>query len=313
MANTAASVLAIAAGEIGYSRYNDPKPGSKYGRWYEAEIDQASDNYDFGANGVPFCAMGVSWTFDRAGAKCAGIPNSYCPTIVQRAKAAGKTVAAKSALPGDVVLFDWNGDGESDHVGLCEVNHPTQSYMQTIEFNTNDGQVARRTRSYSTICCVVRPYYGSSAPAKQPAGKTTTAKPSETVKAAQRHLIANGCPCGRSGADGILGPDTRKACAMYVQKALNALGANLAVDGVVGKQTKLAFKSYGPVKRGCMSYALTRAVQAALMANGHDCGSAGIDGDCGPDTVAAIKAFQASKNLTADGIVGPATFAKLFA
>ena len=31
---TASEVLRIAAGEIGYSRWTDPQPGTKYGRWY---------------------------------------------------------------------------------------------------------------------------------------------------------------------------------------------------------------------------------------------------------------------------------------
>lgn len=31
---TANDVLRIAAGELGYSRWTDPQPGTKYGRWY---------------------------------------------------------------------------------------------------------------------------------------------------------------------------------------------------------------------------------------------------------------------------------------
>ena len=59
---TASEVLRIAAGEIGYSRWTDPQPGTKYGRWYA----QSHGSY-YGASGVPFCAMFVSWVMSRAG------------------------------------------------------------------------------------------------------------------------------------------------------------------------------------------------------------------------------------------------------
>ncbi|MBQ9068233.1 MAG: CHAP domain-containing protein, partial [Eggerthellaceae bacterium] len=117
MSNTAESVLAIARGELGYSRWSDPEAGTKYGRWYEKSIDRCSTNYDFGGNGVPYCAMFASWCFNQAEASCVGLPGAYCPSIVHIGRSRGKTVATRSAKPGDVVLFDWEGDGTSDHVG----------------------------------------------------------------------------------------------------------------------------------------------------------------------------------------------------
>jgi peptidoglycan hydrolase-like protein with peptidoglycan-binding domain len=51
------------------------------------------------------------------------------------------------------------------------------------------------------------------------------------------------------------------------------------------------------------------AVQAALLDSGHNPG--GIDGVYGPNTEAAVSAFQKQNSLTADGIVGPKTWAKL--
>ena len=80
------------------------------------------------------------------------------------------------------MLFDWQGDGTSDHVGLVESNNG--SYLTCIEGNTNNGQVLRRTRAYSTVICVIRPDYSSSTAAKPTALATpkpstpTTSKPS---------------------------------------------------------------------------------------------------------------------------------------
>lgn len=155
MGNNASSVLEVAKGELGYSRWTDPQTGTKYGRWY-AQITGVSY---YGQNGVPYCAMFVSWVFNRAGAKCVGLPAAYCPYIVRDARNAGKAVSARNAQPGDLVLFDWAGDGVADHVGIVESN--TGSSIRTIEGNTDNGIVARKNRPYSSVCCVVRPSFAS--------------------------------------------------------------------------------------------------------------------------------------------------------
>jgi len=51
-----------------------------------------------------------------------------------------------------------------------------------------------------------------------------------------------------------------------------------------------------------------RPLQQLLRARGH---AVAVDGNFGPQTEAAVKAFQQSKGLTADGNVGPLTWPKL--
>jgi peptidoglycan hydrolase-like protein with peptidoglycan-binding domain len=51
-----------------------------------------------------------------------------------------------------------------------------------------------------------------------------------------------------------------------------------------------------------------KTLQYLLRARGH---SVAVDGVFGPNTEAAVKAFQASKGLTADGVVGPTSWAAL--
>lgn len=54
-----------------------------------------------------------------------------------------------------------------------------------------------------------------------------------------------------------------------------------------------------------------RTLQAALIANGYSCGSAGADGDFGSGTDAALRRFQTQYKLGADGIAGAGTWGKL--
>jgi lysozyme family protein len=59
-----------------------------------------------------------------------------------------------------------------------------------------------------------------------------------------------------------------------------------------------------------MSGSEVRTVQERLQALGHYQGA--VDGDFGPQTRGAVVAFQQARGLTADGIVGPATWGALF-
>lgn len=265
MSNDASSVLNTARKEIGYSRWTDPENGTKYGRWYEQTIDRTSGNYDFGANGVPYCAMFVSWVFSQAGASCAGIPGAYCPSVLAKGKSAGKIVSSSSAQAGDVVLFDWEGDGISDHVGIVEKN--TGSYLQCIEGNTNNGCVARRTRSYSYVCGVIRPNYGTSA---QQASTTI----SSTSTASSSTQIA---------VDGLWGKATTSA----LQDALGT-----PKDGIVSQQYA-AYKASNP---GLMASSWEWVQNPKSGGSDVICAlqkkiGASVDGYGGPETFRKLQAY----------------------
>ena len=162
--SAAKNVLYCARQWIGYSRWDDPEPGTVFGRWYAGLV---GDSY-FSESGVPYCAMFISYCLDWAGVTAEGIPGAYVPWILSANSDAGRLVANEDAQPGDLVMFDWQGDGVSDHIGIVEENHADEGWMQTIEGNTspgsggsqsNGGGVYRRTRNYSSIIGVARPYY----------------------------------------------------------------------------------------------------------------------------------------------------------
>lgn len=174
---TISDVLYCARDWIGYSRWTDPEEGTVFGRWF---AEKTGEPY-FGVSGVPYCAMFASYCLDWAGVSCAGMPSAYCPDIVSAGEDAGATVSCEDAEPGDIVLFDWGGDGLADHVGIVEENHPSDGYMTTIEGNTssgaggsqsNGGVVARRQRGYGSICCVVRPDYNKNQEEEEDMGLT---------------------------------------------------------------------------------------------------------------------------------------------
>lgn len=263
---TASEVLKIAASQIGYSRWDDPKAGTKYGRWFAGITHESY----YGQSGVPYCAMFVSWVLNKAGQACAGFPGAYCPTILATARRAGLAVAYKSARPGDIVFFDWDG-GVTDHVGIIELNK--SSYYQTIEGNTGNGQVLRRTRSLSTVCGVIRPHYtaGTAKPTTD-ATKPITSKPKKL------------------DVDGAVGVKT-------VTRWQQIMGTT--VDGIISGQSEWN-RPYLPAVyaidyRGGGSQ-LVKAVQRVV--------GAAVDGYLGPETV---RKLQARLGVEQDGYLGKVT------
>lgn len=175
---SANKVLSIAAGEVGYSRWDDPQAGTKYGRAFAEKVG----NSYYGNSGVPYCCMFVWWVLDQSGMTVPGMPTASCTALRNACASAGMIVPKMSAQPGDIVIFDWPGsnDGANDHVGFVELNRST--YIQTIEGNTsngasgsqgNGGCVARRTRDWSVVQDVIRPAYGSDKPLPDALNKYT--------------------------------------------------------------------------------------------------------------------------------------------
>lgn len=264
MTNNANDVLSVARGEIGYSRWTDPQAGTKYGRWYA----QDHGSY-YGTSGVPYCAMFVSWVFAQSGASCAGLPEAYCPYILNKARSAGAVLSSKqSAQPGDVILFDWGGDGVCDHVGIVEKNFG--SYVQTIEGNTssgssgsqsNGGGVYRRTRAWSTVKAVVRPSWGTTGSQSGNSGSASTSTvdvdghigpASVTAWQTQLGTTTDGVISNQSTSDkaaherikaityGSGGSDM----VLALQKFLRAKGYNISADRYMGKKTVTALQQW---------------------------------------------------------------------
>jgi hypothetical protein len=117
-----------------------------------------------GGTGWPWCAAYVCWAYRVVGRRFSGWNTAYVPEYVAVAKA-GKhglsVVGASSVIPGDLACFDWQGDGECDHIGIV-VTKVKGGAFKCIEGNTslgndsNGGQVMLRDRNINSVGCFIR-------------------------------------------------------------------------------------------------------------------------------------------------------------
>lgn len=146
--------LAVAASQIGTT---DPAP-------YWARIWP-----DHPANAVDWCAIFVSWCFAAAGRPLPKMDETvvtsgyaWCPDAETWAKVNGWWTA--TPVPGDIVLYCWDGSGTPEHTGIVESVNPDGSLV-AIEGNTGSpAGVYRETRDRSVIVGFLRPITPAPAP-----------------------------------------------------------------------------------------------------------------------------------------------------
>lgn len=217
-------ILKIAASQVGYKEGSGNS--NKYGK-------------EYGMNNVSWCVQWVWWVFQQANASHLfydGKKVASCTKVREWAKKAGLIVEVPRT--GDLVIFDWNKDGVTDHIGIIE--KVSGSTLYTIEGNTGDGNasdgdgVYRRKRSTIDKICYIRPDYGET----ETGDKYVYTKPvvylpqlsrgdnNEYVAVLQTMLSAKGYDCGE--VDGDMGSKTVVGLKAF-QKA-----ENLQQNGKVG-------------------------------------------------------------------------------
>ena len=164
---TAEDLISVAKKDVGYNVVTDPERGSKYGRWYQENANPYKSSVDYGANGVAYCVMAISYWLDQANVGAPGFPRAGCEGAALHARKESRAVAPNEIEAGMLVLFDWDRDGEPDHIGIVE-ERISDRLFKTVEGNTtsgnygsqdNGGWVASRTRDIDDVYCGVRPYY----------------------------------------------------------------------------------------------------------------------------------------------------------
>lgn len=221
-------LLAVAAGEIGYTEQPRGSNRTKFGAWY-------------GLDGQPWCAMFISWCADKAGVATIVPKFAYTPAGAEWFQTRGSW----SSLPqrGDLAFYDLGGLGRISHVGLVE-SIPAAGGWYSIEGNTSGqggrsgGEVRRQHRHNlgTSRGGFGRPNWAGMAPAVgagYPGAAVRISSVGAAVTAIQGALNRFLTLLGRSQikVDGHFGPVTLTAVLDF-QRA-----RQLLADGVVGPVT----------------------------------------------------------------------------
>ena len=201
-----------------------------------------------------------------------------------------QVVGKYSGQPGDIVFYNFSGNGVADHVGIIE--GASKDGITTIEANTspdhslgsqaNGGGVYRRHRPYLNVIAIVRPKY------------LVTVKPASSL--AQNKKLAGGVAAATAVGGG--GAATLNNHSADTVKAPTVISAP-------------PFPGSSSFKIGSKNAAV-KAVEDALF-------KAGLlpkrldDGLYTKETNSAVKKYQAA-NLTLgkpDGIIGIKTYSSL--
>ncbi len=160
MAITAKEVLAVARKFADEAYKEGPNNDSVFGKWY-------------GRNNIPWCAMFVSYAFNKAGAG-ALVANAQtkkgfhsCTAAVKHFAKTNQVIPANKIQPGDIVFMNFRGTDEADHVGIAIRHNKLAKRVYCVEGNTinpdgtgdqvNGDGAYYKIRPYKNIVCAVRP------------------------------------------------------------------------------------------------------------------------------------------------------------
>jgi len=272
---TALDIVTTAQQQVGF--VEGPNNQNPYGDWY-------------GVPNEPYCAMFVSWVFaqnNMANLVAAQTPKgfAYCPAGLAWFQAKGAVVGKYDAKPGDLVFFSWSGNGQADHVeivvaasrdGITTVGANTGPENSVTHQNNGDG-VYLRHRAYLYVLAICRPGYD------------TTVKPAQSL--GTNKLVATGV----AGATALTGGGMAMT--------------HSSTPAVTKSTTAFVAPPFGAIKPGDKS-AVAYAVEKALFKAGL-IPVVAVNAAYTAADEAAVKTYQKGHGLTADGVLGQATYARM--
>lgn len=225
-----------------------------------------------------YCDAFVSWLFYKEGVKrlfCNGTKQTYCPTTIQILYKENASIPIYLALPGDIILFDWEPNGNPNHIGIVR-NRVSDLEIDTVEGNTSGygttGVVAEKTRTYFA---------------------TVNGRKKVVIQAVFRpEFVPDSFDASKKlDIDGQFGFDS----IARTQKALKKLGYYGGnVDAILGQQTVKALQEWaGVTQDGSWGIKTSKAIQRKLDVK--------VDGYFG---VKSVKALQKWANEHAEKTLG---------
>jgi hypothetical protein len=122
------------------------KAKSLVGKDEDKDTQEIQDVTGIDPSQQPWCAAFAMNILEEAGVlDLEGLDNrNYCPSVVKWAKDKGIWGEAGSyqPKPGDAIVYDFEGDGKPDHMGIVE--NVTEDALTVIEGNAGTGVVKRK-------------------------------------------------------------------------------------------------------------------------------------------------------------------------
>jgi peptidoglycan hydrolase-like protein with peptidoglycan-binding domain len=305
-----ASIIETAKSQLNVIEVPAGSNKQKYGEWY-------------GMNGVKWCAIFVSWVYDKAGHPLGKVETGkgyhYCQGAFNFWKTTGELT--KNPRQGDIVLYDWKGDGHADHTGIFDTwKDDNKRSFFAWEGNTelgndsNGGKVMRRERSIGLVKSFVSPKVLNDSLHEEFNETIKKGDVGGDVSYIQKLLWDLKYEVE---VDGIFGSGTEKVVKQFQKDHfLEETGiVSLAVKGAM--QEELTIQQQTEKKASTASYLQTGNSGPAVIALQHALNASGAkpvitaDGVFGKQSFAALKRFQKNNGLTVDGVAGPKTFLAL--
>ena len=285
---------------------------TEYGLWYQPSL-----------NGQKWCAIFVSWVFHHAGHPLGHIQTKngihHCQSAHNYYREKGKLTS--NPEPGDIVIYDWTGDGHADHIGIfVKWTDASKTFIEAWEGNTSTsnnsdgGGVMKRTRSRNVIKSFINPGVYSNSPIVPVSTSLVKGDRGSKVTQVQKYLYDIGYEIE---IDGWFGAQTETMLKNFQTK--NAMTSTGIADAVTigalqGEANQLyvarsKFVSGSYLRRGDVGFMVTE-LQRALNSKDAQLKLV-VSGNFDLVTLQAVKSFQTKSNLVSDGIAGPMTFGKL--
>lgn len=152
---TVSDLLAAAEKQVGVKECPPDSNNVRYNTWYYGR--------EVSGKAYPWCMVFVQWCCDQAGVQLP-VRTASCGAMRRWAEAKKQWIGG-DYQPGDIVIYDFDGDGNTDHCGIVESVYDSDTVI-AIEGNTSaagsqsdGGMVCRKARRLAQIVGAVRPPY----------------------------------------------------------------------------------------------------------------------------------------------------------